>query len=159
MRDPFQAYCRISRALRLTLLLEARLAALADEGASAMAAERRLAAQPTDDAEDKDEDEQPEAIEGVQRVGVERDRQDIDEIGQAVSRAMGEIAAMICRDFGLSNTEAEEAHAAFADLTANDDATDDAADVERNGPERVSVRAAGGRKLRRRGLRLGRGPP
>jgi hypothetical protein len=40
VRDPFLAYCRISRALRLTVLIEMPLAALADEGApGAMAAE------------------------------------------------------------------------------------------------------------------------
>jgi hypothetical protein len=67
VRDAFLAYCRISRALRLTVLIEMPLATLADEGAPAALA--------------------------AQRAAQERDRQDLDKIAQALSRPMAEIAA------------------------------------------------------------------
>jgi hypothetical protein len=57
---------------------------------------------------------------------------------------MGEIAAMICRDFGLSNAEAGEAQAAFAELIANDDADDpEPGDPDRAEPGESGVRPRG----------------
>jgi hypothetical protein len=44
VRDPFLAYCRISRALRLTLVLEARLAALVEAGGPAAQVSERAQA-------------------------------------------------------------------------------------------------------------------
>jgi len=159
VRDPFQAYCRVSRALRLTLMIEARLAALAEGGAPAAAAERELAGPSTAAVEGEPLEglEAGEAAETVQRAGVERDREGPDEIDRFLSRPMGEIVAMVCREFGMSPAEADEAQAAFAELTANDDDSD----LNHSSPG-PAVRQDDGDEPgvpRRGALRSGRWPP
>jgi hypothetical protein len=151
VRDPFQAYCRISRALRLTLLIEARLAALAEGGGPAVAAERGLAGTSVEGSqgeplEEPEAEAAGEAAEAAGRAGGERDREAPDEISRFLSRPMGEIVAMVCRDFDLPQAEADEAQAAFAELTANDDA----GEPDRIDPDLGAPGDAGRRDLRRR---------
>jgi len=120
--DPIQAYCRLSRSLRLTMMLESRLATLAAGGARALAAERSLA-QATEAADDDEADEGSEPV--AARGGstrIERDREAPDEIARYLNRPLTELAAAICRDLGLPAVEARDVEAAFANLTANDDA-------------------------------------
>jgi hypothetical protein len=145
VRDPFAAYCRLSRALRLAMLLDVRLAALAIDGGVALAAERSLSAgaptdveraeaqAPRDDAKDRPERDRP-------------DREGPDEIDRFLTRPLTEIAAVICRDLGLSRAETAEALSAFAELTANDDAPDPdspGAGALRVGRDRRLVRVGG----------------
>ena len=120
--DPIQAYCRLSRSLRLTMMLESRLATLAAGGARVLAAERSLA-QAAEEADDDKEDEgsEPVAARGGS-IRVERDREAPDEIARYLKRPLTELAAAICRDLGLPAAEARDVEAAFASLTANDDA-------------------------------------
>ena len=158
VRDPFQAYCRVSRALRLTLMIEAHLAALADEGAVAIAAERRLAERSEADPEDEPGGEAPDQTEAAEALGhmaVEHDRQDPDEVGRFLSRPIAEIAAMVCRDFGLSTAEAGQVQAAFADLIANDDADD----PDPGGPGFAALGEVGGGDVQRRTSLRSRAPP
>jgi hypothetical protein len=156
VRDPIAAYCRLSRALRLTLLLEARLEALARGGAAAMTAERRLAAGAPEGA--PQDAEAVEAVEAVEHAEAddaearrERDREGPDEIDRFLARPLTEVAAAVCRDLGLSSAEAHEAEAAFAELTANDDAGS-----RHDEPESVALVAAGRRDLRRPAWAAGR---
>jgi len=133
VRDPVLAYCRLSRALRLTVLLETRLAALAEGGVRvaergfALAAEAAVQdageAEPTDaqDTGGEGAAHRAETCQAGERVGVQRDREAPDEIERFFNRPLTELAAAICCDLGLSAAEALEIQAAFADLTANDD--------------------------------------
>ena len=155
VRDPFQAYCRISRALRLTLMLEARLSALADEGAVAMAAERRLAEASAEDAEGESEAADLETERGERVGGAERERQDPDEVGRFMSRPMAEVAAMVCHEFGLAAAQAGEVQAAFTYLIANDDACT----PDPSGPGLAAFVEAGGRDIPRRTARRSGTPP
>ena len=119
--DPIQAYCRLSRSLRLTMMLESRLATLAAGGALAPAAERSLA-QAADEADDDEADEGSNTV--AARGGsarIERDREAPDEIARYLNRPLTELGAAICRDLGLPAVEARDVEAAFASLTANDD--------------------------------------
>ena len=127
--DPVHAYCRLARALRLTLLVEARLTALAEGGAAAVASERGLSqsAEAEDDDEPADELETAEAGETSERLRVERDREAPDEIQRFLTRPLADLAAIICRDLGLAPAEALEVQTAFSDLTANDDDVDERA--------------------------------
>jgi len=163
VRDPLQAYCRLARSLRLTLMIEARLAALVDGGAVAMAAERRLAERAEAAPEDGPGEDGPEQSDAEEVRGdnaVERDRQDPDEISRFLSKPISEIAAMIGQDFGLSTAQAGEAQAAFAALIANDDADD----PDPSGPGLPMVAQTSGQGARRGALLrsvapLGRWPP
>jgi hypothetical protein len=154
VRDPLQAYCRISRALRLTLLIEARLAALAEGGAPAVAAERSLAGTSAEGCQDEapeepEAEDADEAAEVAGRCGGEGDREAPDEINRFLARPMGELVAMVCRDFGLPQPEADAAQAVFAELIANDDADD----PEGREPDLARPGHAGQRDLGRRGAR------
>ena len=149
VRDPILAYCRIARALRLTLLVEARLAALALGGAPALAVERRLAGAEEETREDEPADgteagDPAEGVERGERDRIDRDRETPDEIDRLLHRPIPEIAAIICHDLGLAPAQAIEVQAAFADLTANDDTEE--------GPASPPVAVAGaGERSRPRG--------
>ena len=139
VRDPVLAYCRLARSLRLTMILETRLAAIAKGGAQTLAAERSLAqaaeeaSQDADDeATDDEADGGPEAGEAAERGEsdrVERDRESADEIERGFKLPLAELAAAICRDLGLPAAEALEVQTAFAELTANDDQPEPAGPV------------------------------
>jgi hypothetical protein len=121
VRDPYLAYCRVSRALRLLLLLDQRLAALAAGGAAALAAEAALDAKADLDAIDA-----PETAEKAERPERETfprpgDRETPDEVLRYLKRPLVELVAAICQGFGLSPGETAEAQAPFLAMAANDD--------------------------------------
>ena len=149
VRDPVHAYCRLARALRLTLLVEARLAALAEGGAEAVAAERGLSqsAEAEDDDEPADELETAEAGKTSERLRVERDREAPDEVQRFLTRRLADLAAIICRDLGLPPAEALEVQATFADLTANDDVDERTLGADPP-PDRAALRGAPQESLR-----------
>ncbi len=120
--DPYLAYCRVARALRLTLLLDRRLDALALGGAEALAAEAArdtavLAETDTDAPETPERPERPE----TETLRPARDREAPDEALRYLKRPLTELVTAICRGFGLSPDETAEAQAPFLALAANDD--------------------------------------
>lgn len=151
-RDPVLAYCRLSRSLRLTLMLEARLEAIVEGGAAALAAERATAAAADIPAPEPLETEaRAERAQGAE-TGRERDREAPDEIDAFLTRPLTEVAAAVCEGLGLAPDKAREALDAFADLAANDDG----AGAETAPPAGAR---AGASPARRTGACAGRPPP
>jgi len=134
VRDPVLAYCRLARSLRLTMILETRLAAIGKGGAQTLAAERSLAQAAEEASQDADDEATDDKADGGAKTGeaagrgesgrLERDREFVDEIERGFNLPLAELAAAICRDLGLAPAEALEVQAAFAELTANDDQPD-----------------------------------
>ena len=122
------AFNRLSRSIRLNLMLSLRLDELACGGIAALGAERALnaatmaaAAPPEADAAD------PVDVDPAEPGGAARERLDReapDEALRLIRRPMTEVVAAICKGFGLSPEEIETAQAPFAVLTANDDGPD-----------------------------------
>jgi hypothetical protein len=117
--DPYLAYCRVARALRLTVLLERRLAALAAGGAEALAAEAALDKAVVAET-DTDATETPERPE-TENLRPARDREAPDEVLRYLKRPLIDLVTAICRGYALSPEATADAKAPFLALAANDD--------------------------------------
>jgi hypothetical protein len=156
MRDLSLAYCRISRTIRLTLILDLRLEALARGGLAALVAERALAA-----ATPEAEDDAPEAVEPAEapeRDATARqrlDREAPDEALRYLKRPLTDLVGAICAGFDLSPEATEAAKAPFLALVANDDGPDGAPprsarrSLGEGGPASSTAQAAGETPARR----------
>ena len=111
------AFCRLSRAIRLNIMLDMRLEAIARDGFAALAE-----AEPQDVADAPDPAERPER----DRRDRERlDRESPDAALRYLKRPMTEVVAAICKAYRLSPEATAQAQAPFAALVANEDGPDD----------------------------------
>ncbi len=152
VRDLALAYSRISRTLRLTIILDMRLDALASGGLAALVAEQALAGAASETKDDAETEADPaEPSDRREDTRVRLDREAPDEALRYLKRPMVELVAAICRGFELSPEETEQAKAPFAALVANnDDAPDDPAHTAGAPRAPSASRAAGEASVLRR---------
>jgi hypothetical protein len=122
MGEKALAFERLSRSIRLNILLSQRLRGLAQGGLAALAAERAPApAEPETDVPDPAEREAAEPRERGDRL----DRESPDPVFRLIRRPLPEAVAVVCEGLGLSAEETAEAQAPFEALVANDDGPHD----------------------------------
>jgi hypothetical protein len=113
------AFSRLSRAVRLNILLDLRLDEVVQGGAAVLQAERAQAER-AETAPAALDDGTPEAAEPAEPRD-RLDREAPDEALRWLKRPITDMVAAICKGLRLSPEETAQAQAPFAALVANDD--------------------------------------